>query len=187
MAHEKEDDLLRSVALQNAQAILLARQRAEQELVQAKEALEQKTQELARARELFQNVFDQAAVGIARIDATGRWLMVNPRLCEMLGYTPEELLAVQLPQLTHPDDVAGDSEMMTRLVSGEAGVYRRETRFLRRDGAVVWVNLTLSVERETATAAERSFIAVVQDVTERRRAEDERQVFVSFLENSPDF
>ena len=101
MADENEDDLLRSVALENAQAILLARQRAEQELIQAKEALEQKTEELAHAKELFQNVFDQAAVGIARIDATGRWLMVNPRLCEMLGYTPEELLAVRLPQLAH--------------------------------------------------------------------------------------
>jgi PAS domain-containing protein len=88
MADESEDDLLRSVALQNAQAILLARQRAEQELIQAKEALEQKTEELTHAKELIQNVFDQAAVGIARIDATGRLLMVNPRLCEILGYTP---------------------------------------------------------------------------------------------------
>src|SRR5262245_1232301 len=165
MADENEDDLLRSVALQNAQAILLARQRAERELIQAKEALEQKTAELAHAKELFQNVFDQAAVGIARADATGRWLMVNPRLCEMLGYTPEELLAVGLTQLTYPDDVAADSEMMSRLLSGEAAVYRYEKRFLREDGTVVWVNLTLSVERETASAAERSFIAVIQDIT----------------------
>ncbi len=187
MADENEDDLLRSVALQNAQAVLLARQRAEQELIQAKEALEQKTEELAHAKERFQNVFDQAAVGIARIDATGRWLMVNPRLCEMLGYTPEELLAVRLPQLTHPDDVAADSEMMPRLLSGESRVYHREKRYLRKDGTVVWVNLTLSVERETARAADRSFIVVIQDITERKKAEDERQVFVSFLENSSDF
>ena len=185
MADENEDDLLRSVALQNAQAVLHARQRAEQELIQAKGALEQKTEELAHAKELFRNVFDQAAVGIARLDATGRCLMVNPRLCEMLGYTPEELLAVRLPQLTHPDDVAADSEMMP--LSGEARVYHREKRYLRKDGTVVWVNLTLSVERETARAADRSFIAVIQDITERKKAEDERQVFVSFLENSPDF
>ncbi|HSU87872.1 MAG TPA: PAS domain S-box protein, partial [Terriglobia bacterium] len=187
MADENEDDLLRSVALQNAQAVLHARQRAEQELIEAKEALEQKTEELAHAKELFRNVFDQAAVGIARLDATGRCLMVNPRLCEMLGYTPEELLAVRLPQLTHPDDVAADSEMMPRLLSGEARVYHREKRYLRKDGTVVWVNLTLSVERETARAADRSFIAVIQDITERKKTEDERQVFVSFLENSPDF
>jgi PAS domain S-box-containing protein len=187
MADEDEDDLLRSVALQNAQAVLLARQRAEQELIQAKEALERKTEELAHAKELFQNVFDQAAVGIARIDATGRWLMVNPRLCEMLGYTPEELLAVRLPQLTHPDDAVADPEMMARLLSGESRVSHREKRFLRKDGTVVWVNTTLSIERETARAADRSFIAVIQDITERKKAEDERQVFVSFLENSPDF
>jgi PAS domain S-box-containing protein len=187
MADENEDDLLRSVALQNAQTVLLARQRAEQELIQAKEALEQKTEELAHAKELFQNVFDQAAVGIARTNATGRLLMVNPSLCEMLGYTPEELLALRLPQLTHPDDVAADFEMMPRLLSGEARVSRGEKRYLRKDGTVVWANLTLSVERETASAADRSFIAVIQDITERKKAEDERQVFVSFLENSPDF
>jgi PAS domain S-box-containing protein len=187
MADENEDDLLRSVALENAQAILLARQRAEQELIRAKEALEQKSEELAHAKELFQNVFDQAPVGIARIDATGRCLMVNRRLCEMLGYTPEELLAVRLPQLTHPDDVVADSEMMPRLLSGEVHVCRGEKRYLRKDGTVVWVNLTLSVERETATPADWSFIAIIQDITERKKAEDERQVFVSFLENSPDF
>ena len=175
MADENEDDLLRSVALQNAQAVLLARQRAEQELIQAKEALEQTTEELAHAKELFQNVFDQAAVGIARIDATGRWLMVNPRLCEVLGYTPEELLAVRLPQLAHPDDVAADSEMMPRLLSGEALTCHREKRYLRKDGTVVWVSLTLSVERETARAADRSFIAVIQDITERKHAEEALQ------------
>jgi PAS domain S-box-containing protein len=187
VADHDEDDLLRSVALQNAQAILLARQRAEQELIQAKAALQQKTEELARAKELFQDVFDQAPVGIARTDAIGRWLMVNPRLCEMLGYTLEELLALRLPQLTHPDDVAADSEMMSRLLSGESRVYRREQRYVRKDGTVVWVNLTLSAERETARAADRSFIAVIEDITERKKAEDERQVFVSFIENSPDF
>jgi PAS domain S-box-containing protein len=175
MADQNEDDLLRSVALQNAQAILAARQRAEQELIEAKQALEQKTDELARARELFQNVFDQAAVGIARIDAAGRWLMVNPGLCEMLGYTPEDLRAVPLPQLTHPDNVAADSEMMLRLLSGEARVCRRETRFLRNDGAIVWVHITCSVEREREIAAHKSFIAVIQDITERKKAEDERQ------------
>jgi PAS domain S-box-containing protein len=114
-------------------------------------------------------------------------MMVNPRLCEMLGYTLEELLAVRLPQLTHPDDVAADSDMMSGLLSGEARVYRRGQRFLRKDGTVVWVNLTLSVERDTATAADRSFIAVVEDIGERKQAEDERQVFVSFIEHSPDF
>ncbi|HEX4998168.1 MAG TPA: PAS domain S-box protein [Terriglobia bacterium] len=187
MADENEDDLLRSAALNNAHAILLARQRAEQELIQAKEALERKTQELAHAREFFENVFDQAAVGIARTDATGRWLMVNAGLCELLGYTAEELLALRSVELTHPDDVAADSEMMSRLLAGEARVCRREKRYLRKDGAVVWADLTLSVERETQSAADRTFIAVVQDITERKRSEDERQVFVSFLENSPDF
>src|SRR4030095_10372636 len=100
MAGENEDGLLGFVSLQNAQAILLARQLAERELVQTKEALEQKTDELARAKELFENVFNYAAVGIARADANGRWLMVNPRLCELLGYTSEELLAGGLLQIT---------------------------------------------------------------------------------------
>ncbi|HKQ76537.1 MAG TPA: ATP-binding protein [Blastocatellia bacterium] len=175
MADDDEEKLLRSVALQNAQAILIARQRAEQEIIRAKEALEQKTEELASAKELLQNVFDHAAVGIARIDAAGRLLMVNPRLCEMLGYTSEELIAVGLLQLTHADDLAADFEMTSRLLSGETPVYRREKRYLRKDGAVVWVHLTISVERETAGASDRSFIAVIQDITERKKAEAERE------------
>ncbi len=132
MADEDEEEMLRSVALQNAQTILLARQRAEREIIQAKEALEQKTEELAQAKELFQNVFDQAAVGIARVDINGRCLMVNPRLCEMLGYTSEELLAIGLSQLL-PDDLTADFEVAPRLVSGEIPVYRRRKTLLAQE------------------------------------------------------
>jgi PAS domain S-box-containing protein len=172
MADVDEEEMLRSVALQNAQTILLARQRAERELIQAKEALEQKTEELAQAKELFQNVFDQAAVGIARVNSAGRCLMVNPRLCEMLGYTSEELLAVGLSQLMRPDDHAADFEVMPSLFSPKAPVYRSEERFLRKNGAVMWVHLTVSVEREKTPAPDRSFIAVIQDITDRKRAEE---------------
>jgi PAS domain S-box-containing protein len=172
MADEDEEEMLRSVALQNAQTILLARQRAERELILAKEALEQKTEELAQAKELFQNVFDQAAVGIARVDSAGRCLMVNPRLSEMLGYTSEELLAVGLSQLLRPDDHAADFEVMPSLFSPKAPVYRSEERFLRKDGAVMWVHLTVSVEREKTQAPDSSFIAVIQDITDRKRAEE---------------
>jgi PAS domain S-box-containing protein len=172
MADEDEEEMLRSVALQNAQTILLARQRAERELLLAKEALEQKTEELAQAKKLFQNVFDQAAVGIARVDSAGRCLMVNPRLCEMLGYTSEELLAVGLSQLLRPDDHAADFEVMPSLFSPEAPVYRSEECFLRKNGAVMWVHLTVSVEREKTHAPDRSFIVVIQDITDSKRAEE---------------
>jgi PAS domain S-box-containing protein len=172
MADEDEEEMLRSVALQNAQTILLARQRAERELILAKEALEQKTEELAQAKKLFQNVFDQAAVGIARVDSAGRCLMVNPRLCEMLGYTSEELLAVGLSQLLRPDDHAADFEVMPSLFSPEAPVYRSEECFLRKNGAVMWVHLTVSVEREKTHAPDRSFIVVIQDITDSKRAEE---------------
>ncbi|HEY6403927.1 MAG TPA: PAS domain S-box protein [Blastocatellia bacterium] len=172
MADEDEEEKLRAVALQNAQTILLARQRAERELIRAKEALEQKTEELAQAKELFQNVFDQAAVGIARVDINGRCLMVNPRLCEMLDYTSEELLSVGISQLLRMDDLAADFEATPRPISSEAPVYRAEKRFLRKDGAVMWVYLTVTVERGKAPAPDKSFIAVIQDITDRKLAEE---------------
>jgi PAS domain S-box-containing protein len=175
MVDEDEEEKLRSVALQNAQTILLARQRAERELIQAKEALEQKTEELAQAKELFQNVFDQASVGIARVDINGRCLMVNPRLCEMLDSTSEELLSVGLSQLLRMDDIAADFEATPRTISSEAPVHRAEKRFLRKNGAVMWVYLTVTVERGKTPAPDKSFIAVIQDITDRKLAEEERQ------------
>ncbi len=186
MAEEYEENQLRSVALQNAQIILQARQRAERELLEAKEALEQKTAELAQAKGLLQNVFNQAAVGIARLDTNGRLLMVNPGLCDMLGYTSEELLALDLIQLMHSDDFAALVEELPQLLAGKVTVHRTEKHFLGRGGRVVWGHLTLSVERKAISTPDQFFIAVIQDITERKKSEGEVYKLASIIRSSDD-
>lgn len=169
-AHNNEEEQLRAVAMENAKSVLAARQRSERELLQANEALKYRTEELARAKERFENIFKYAAVGMAVMDTSGRLILANPRLCEILGYSSEELLAVGFQQLTHPEDRAEDLDMMPRLLSGEIPVYRREKRYRRKDGTFVWGHLTVSVELNVANDPV-SFLAVILDITDRKLAE----------------
>jgi PAS domain S-box-containing protein len=159
-----EDELLRSVALQNAQAILAARRRAEQELVAAKEALRE-TAERLRA------TFNQAAVGFAIAGLDGRYQEVNRKLTELLGYSAEELATMTFADITHAEDLAATQENVRRLLAGEVADYSYEKRYLRKDGRIVWAFTTVTLLRDADGRTQR-FIAVVEDVSERKRAEE---------------
>ena len=125
---------------------------------------------LAAADERFRATFEQAAVGIAHVALDGRWVRVNRRLCEVVGYAPAELLARTFQSITHPDDLAADLDLVGRLVVGELPWYRLEKRYLHREGHAVWAMLTVSLVRDAGGRAEY-FIAVVEDVSDRKRAE----------------
>jgi PAS domain S-box-containing protein len=99
--HDDEEDLLRSVAIQNAQSILLARNRAEQELVAAKEALELRTAELERANELIRTIAENAASCLLMLDEQGIARYVNPSAVEQTGYSPEEFKSKPFHDLLH--------------------------------------------------------------------------------------
>jgi PAS domain S-box-containing protein len=122
----------------------------------------------------FRATFDRAPVGLAHVGIAGEWLAVNPRLCEILGYAREELLATRFQALTHPDDLATDLDHALRLVAGEVESYTMPKRYLRKDGSVVWARLTGSLVRD-AVGAPFHFLAVVDEITgaelERVRAE----------------
>ena len=95
----------------------------------------------------FRGIFDNAAVGIARVAPDGRWLEVNQRLCDIVGYACEELMTKTFGDITHPDDLEQDLGVMRRMLAGEIETYLREKRYYRKDGSVVWVNLTTSLVR----------------------------------------
>lgn len=138
---------------------------------------------------LYEASFNAAAVGIAhmaveaiRLEGTGvgsgagvggRWLRVNPRFCQIVGYTRQEVLGLAFRDLTHPDDLADEVAGFKRLLLGELDTYHGEKRYLHKDGHTVWVDLTVSLLRDGARRP-KHFINVVEDITERRRA-DERQ------------
>ncbi len=161
---DDEDLLLRSVALQNANSILLARQRAEEELLRTKEALRENVQRL-------QAIFNQAAVGIAIAALDGHFLDMNSKFGHILQYSPDELRGLTFNDITHPDDREETGVWVRRLLSGEISDYVIEKRYLRKDGTAVWSLTTVTLLKD-ASGRPQQFIGVIEDITSRRLAEE---------------
>ena len=122
--------------------------------------------------ERFRATFEQTAVGLSRNARDGRWLDVNDSLCRITGYSREEMTSgMTFQDITHPEDVEIDVEQAEKLWWGEIPAYSMEKRYLRKDGSVVWVELTASVARGTSGEPEY-FIGVIEDVSDRKRAEE---------------
>ena len=120
----------------------------------------------------FRASFLSTAVGQVQADpATGRYLRVNPKFCEITGYSESELLGMSFRDLTHPLDRANDSVAHQRMVDGEVSELTREKRYLRKDGGTVWVNISASIIRDESGRPLRT-LAVVRDITARRKAEE---------------
>jgi PAS domain S-box-containing protein len=132
---------------------------------------------LRESEERFRATFEHAAIGAAQVGIDGRWLRVNRRLGEIVGYEPEELLQTTFQEITHPDDLEGDLAQVRRLLADELRTYTMEKRYLRRDGSIVWVNLTVSLVRNTS-GEPAYFIAVVEDISERKKAQEERDLLL---------
>jgi len=88
-----------------------------------------------------------APIGIAHMSLDGRWLRVNRRLCDITGYSPDELTRLTLRDLTHPEAVEADLAMLGRLLEGKVRSCSSEKRYVRKDGTFTWINLTRSVVR----------------------------------------
>ena len=128
---------------------------------------------LRESQERFRVLFQQAAVGIKRLDlAEERMLEVNDRLCEILGYSRDDLLKMSLAEFTHADDLALERKELERIVSGQTPSFTMEKRCLRKDGGVIWVRVTNSVPFAHDRRASW-WISVVEDITERKRADAE--------------
>jgi PAS domain S-box-containing protein len=132
---------------------------------------------LRESEERFRATFEHAAVGAAHVGIDGRWLRVNRRLSEIVGYEREELLERTFQDITHPDDLEEDLEQMRLMLEGELQTYTIEKRYLRKGGPEVWVNLTVSLVRD-ASGEPAYFIAVVEDISERKKTEQERDLLL---------
>jgi PAS domain S-box-containing protein len=118
----------------------------------------------------FRAIFEQAAVAIAEISLDGRWLRVNPRLCELTGYTEQELLERIFQDITHPADLGRDLAQKQALLANEVDHYRMEKRYLTKDGGIVWVLLTVALIR-SQDGMPAYFISVIQDISHRKQVE----------------
>ncbi|MEB7885364.1 diguanylate cyclase domain-containing protein [Serratia fonticola] len=125
---------------------------------------------LQRSESLFEQTFSQAAVGMALVSLEGYWLRVNPRICEMLQYSERELLERTFQDITHPDDLHIDLGLLKQLLTNEIETYSMEKRFYRADSSIVWVQLTVALNR-LPNGNPHHFISVIVDISERKAAE----------------
>ncbi len=126
---------------------------------------------LRDSTELFRLAFDQASIGLALVTAQGRWLRVNHSFCEILGYTKEELLALDFNAVIHPDDVALALADVSELLKGNVATLQREKRYIHKDGHVVRVLWSLSKAQVEGSDAVY-LIFQIQDITDRKQAEE---------------
>ena len=126
---------------------------------------------LARSEERFRSTFQKAAVGVSHVAPNGKWLDVNQRLCDIVGYSREELLQLTFQDITYASDLGTDLESLQKLLSGELATYSVEKRYLRKDRALVWIELSVALVRDEA-GAPSYFISVVQDISERKQAQN---------------
>jgi PAS domain S-box-containing protein len=119
----------------------------------------------------FRSAFDYSSIGFALVSPDGHWLRVNHEMCYIVGYTEQEMLALEFQTITHPDDLEKDRELVESLIAGETKSYHLEKRYIHKQGHVVWVLLSVSLVRD-ANDELLYFIAQVQDITDRKHAEE---------------
>ncbi len=132
---------------------------------------------------VFRAIFEQDVVGVAQVASeTGDFVRINRRYAEIVGYTVAEMEQLTFQQITHPEDLQEDLANMQRLLAGETREFSMVKRYYHKDGSIVWINLTVSPMWEVGE--EPTFhIAVVEDVTERKRGESALQEARDFAEH----
>jgi PAS domain S-box-containing protein len=116
--------------------------------------------------------FEQAAIGIAHMTLEEEWISVNERYCEITGYSREETLKLKIADLTHPDDMPATREFIARIRSGQVPGDKMEKRYIRRNGDVIWIHLTVFTVR-SPNEDPLYLVAFIDDITERRQAQHE--------------
>src|ERR1700686_3259706 len=151
--------------------------------------LKQAEKALRESEMRFRTGYERSPVGITLVDSpTGRFLKANPKFCEIAGRSEEELLRIDVGSMTHPDDVEHASEYLQQLADEKLANYEMDKRYLRPDGSVRWVKI-LVVPMWSKGEKRRWHMALVQDITERRRTEEalrqSEERFRVALKNSP--
>jgi PAS domain S-box-containing protein len=155
------------------QAGQLLRQRTEQrDLAERRKAeLMEIQQRLAASESRFRNTLEYAPIGMSVVSPDGRFLIVNRALCELLGYSGEELLQKTVRDVTHPEDYERDHALAREMIEGRMRSSQLEKRYLRKDGECVTVLLTRSLQRDDA-GRPLHFIAQIEDITESKRSRE---------------
>ncbi len=146
-------------------------------------------EELREREERFRKIFEEGPLGMAIVSLDYRFVKVNSTLCQMVGYTEEELTSLSFPDITHPDDIDSDVQQAKRLADGDISFYKMDKRYIKKNKEVIWVTLTASIVRNKE-GAPLYFLAMIEEITERKRAEEalrkSEAKFRNLLESSPE-
>ena len=129
---------------------------------------------LKESESCFKGAFEASGIGMALVALDGCWLKVNQSLCDMLGYSEQELLAKTFQDITHPGDLENDLEYIEKLMDDQIPYYRLEKRYYHRDGYIVWAALSVSLARD-ARGYPLYFVGQIEDITERKLLEEKLQ------------
>ena len=142
--------------------------------------VEERTAELAQSEERFRLTFERAPVGVVNASLDGRFLEVNQGYCELIGYSRDELLSMTFMQVTHPDYHQSDADIIKRALAGEISEFNIEKKYVRKDGGVVWGNLSAKLIRHP-DGSPGYFVAVVENIDRRKQVEAQMAKSLSLL------
>ena len=151
------------------QELASLRQRIE-ELKQSESEWKKEKEGLTKSEARFRSYFNLPLHGIAIISPEKGWIQVNDRICSIMGYSRDEIVRMTWSEMTHPDDLAADLEQFNRVLSGQIDQYNMEKRFIRKDGEVIWTNLSVGCVRKPDGSVDH-IVAMVEDITSSKLAE----------------
>lgn len=168
--------------LNDLAAILTKEVQYRERMAVARDHLARSSEVLDASEARFRSVFEIADVGIALVAPDGGWISVNKALCDIVGYSEEELWGLSFQQITHPDDVGADLGQLAALLRGELDHHQIEKRYIRKDGSLVWVSLNVSPKRNAEGQVEY-FVSVIQDIQAQKTAQGEIAALNADLEH----
>jgi PAS domain S-box-containing protein len=139
--------------------------------------LEKSKAELQETLAAFQGLFQQAAVGIAQVDLDGKYVRVNQKICDMLGYSEDELLGHAVFEFVHPDHIPDAQEKYGALFRGDIQTFTVEKRYVRKDGTIIWGKRSTAAVKGPNGKVKYA-VSVLEDITEKRRSRDELEALV---------
>lgn len=128
-------------------------------------------QALEKSEERFRRLFEEGAIGMCVVGPDYYLDNVNQAYCELVGYTQEELKSMTFMDITFPEDLKKDMEQVRKLENREISNYQMEKRYIRKDGKIIWINLSVFIIRDLQTEPSYYYIALTEDITQRKEAE----------------
>lgn len=131
----------------------------------------QTEEQLDRQAEKFRNAFEYSGIGLSLVDMDGKWIQINKALCDMVGYTREEILGIRFQDITYAEDIELNMELLRRAISGEITRFQMKKRYIKKSGGIVWATINVVLMRD-AQRTPLYFITQIQDITKRVEAQE---------------